>query len=292
MLSLKNLITKVPLLLPLVFIITTAIGFLAINLPDRNFSLCFLNVGQGDSTLIRTPGGRTILIDGGPDNSVLRELSRILPFWEKKIDIAIVTHLHADHITGLIAAIKRYQINKFVLNGFSYQSPTTQALEQILIEKTIPVSGLVLGEALTLGELTLTALWPINPPTTITNELNPNDSAIVLLGKYHKFEFLLTSDREFNPYPAKFPAQLLIDVDVLKVPHQGNKTGTSEALIRQTRPEFAIIPVGKNNYGHPAPDTVKLFTRQGIPVYRTDHQGTTCFIVPSNKDEINVVFKL
>jgi len=142
-----------------IFIISVASFFIPADIFSRQLKVYFLDVGQGDAVLIRTPSHQTVLIDGGPDNSVIYKLGKYLPFWERKIDLIILTHPHADHLTGLIEVLKRYKVERIVFTGVSYYSDFYKEFKKLREEKQIPFTLAIAGREFDFG-----GEPPLTPP--------------------------------------------------------------------------------------------------------------------------------
>ena len=241
------------------------------NLPDDRLHLVFCNVGQGDAVLVHQ-GSTQILIDGGPDQSVLDCLSGHMPFWDREIEMVVATHPEADHITGLIDVIERYNVEHFVLNSNGKDSAVFQEFRRVVENEGGEVYFPQGGDEIKLAPLKLAVLWPqsqekVLGTTTIEGEVN--DTSLVLQLSYGEFDALFTGD-----ISTKVEDLLkLNDTEVLKVAHHGSKYSTSEEFLKQTTPELAVISVGKNRFGHPTEEVLSLLNNQSIRILRTDQQG-------------------
>lgn len=205
--------------------------------PDGKLQVVFCDVGQGDAIYLKTPRGRDILVDGGPDTKVLSCLGRHMPFWDRKIELVFLTHPHSDHQTGIIAVKNRYQIGQYFDNLVTGDKITTK--DEVKIEV-------------------------INPEIRTGDE--NNDSIILKVNN-----ILLMGDATLSVLS---PQNLSGGVDILKVPHHGSKTALDEAVLAQIAPKIAIISVGKDNsFGHPAPETISLLEKYGVKIRRTDLEG-------------------
>ncbi|OGY23250.1 MAG: hypothetical protein A2172_02665 [Candidatus Woykebacteria bacterium RBG_13_40_15] len=240
------------------------------SLPDSNLHLKFYDVGQGDSILLETPKGYRILIDGGPNDKVLNYLGTDLPFYSKRIDLLILTHPEADHLTGLIRVVKEYQISNLWINGDSNDSKIFKDWEKIIKEKNISSTIVSQGDSMRFPDsTTITVLWPrINHFET----KNLNQGSIVVQVTFKKFDALLTGDADqgTQPYTSN-----INHIEVFKVPHHGSKTSLKEQFVRLLSPNLSVVSVGaKNNYGHPNQNTLYLLIKMGSKIYRTDKNGT------------------
>ncbi|KKS32416.1 MAG: Competence protein ComEC [Candidatus Amesbacteria bacterium GW2011_GWA2_42_12] len=248
-----------------------AIWSAVLVLPDRKLHVVVCDVGQGDAILI-TKGTFQMLIDGGPDDSVLNCLSKYMPFYDRRIEIAMLTHPQADHLDGLITVAKRYDILQFVIGKQSNSTLGFKNLWQEINTKKIPTVDLYAGNNIKINQdLEFIVVWP-------TRRFNTNDLngyAISGILKYGDFKILLTGDADSDIELAEMDTGLLMPVDVLKVPHHGSKTGMIASWLRLISPKVAIISVGKfNNYGHPTPRALNMLAKITDKIYRTDQNGS------------------
>jgi len=234
------------------------------SLPDNKLHLVFCDVGQGDAILISYQKTQ-ILIDGGPDNRVLSCLSRHLPFWDRRLEVIILTHPEEDHFGGLIDVIKRYNVNYFVVNSLEKKSTSFEAFYRLVLGRKSSVYSPKAGEKIKIGALELLILWPREK--LYVTELN--DNSIVLKLAFGHFSALLPGDLS-----TKFEDQLdLTPVEVLKVAHHGSQYSTSEEFLGKVKPILAVISVGKNSFGHPSPEVIDRLNNLAVNVLRTDQNG-------------------
>lgn len=237
----------------------------------------FLNVGQGDATFIEAPSGQQVLIDGGPKQTVVRELARIMPFWDRSIDLVVLTHPQLDHLSGLVGILERYRIERLMLNGAAYQLAAYETLLRMAEKKQIPVVLARAGEVFKLGDgATATVLNPTDAVIEYATSRTLNETSVVLRLDYGKTSFLFTGDAGFpTEERLQQTAANLLDVDILKVGHHGSKHASSEAFLEITTPHVAVIEVGSDNtYGHPTPETLSRLASVGAVVFRTDTDST------------------
>lgn len=231
----------------------------------------FLNVGQGDSEYIKTKSGQDILIDGGPDSKVLNELGKVMDFNDRKIDLVVLTHPHADHLTGLIEVIRRYEIGQVWESGVAYPSSTYDAWKAEIKSKNIPDLDVQAGESKNFGSENFSVLYPLLSEKNKTID-NLNNSSVVTILNADKISFLFLGDLE-NQTQKEF-INNLGQITVLKVAHHGSTNGTAEDLLKAIRPSVAVIEVGKNNYGHPPASIISLLKSYAVQIYRTDQNDT------------------
>lgn len=241
---------------------------------DGKLHVIFCDVGQGDSILIRSPKGMDILVDGGPDDSVLSCLSNNMPFWDRTIELMILSHPHEDHYGGLISVLKRYSVLSFYTEKAESETQGYKKLKQVLTDNKIISKTVWAGDRFNLKDgVVLKTLWPEYGSFTGSNkDLDKNGFSLVSLLTYNKFSVLLTGDAGVVVWDKI--GDKLVPVDVLKVPHHGSKTGMDREFLNLIRPKLAVISVGKNNrYGHPAKQALDLLKEFSIKILRTDMDG-------------------
>ncbi len=248
---------------------------------SEDLRVVFCDVGQGDAIYIKTPGGQDILIDGGPDEKVLNCLSKNMPFWDREIELIVATHPDADHITGLISVLDRYSLINYVSEKTENQGILVKKLQAKLAEKKITANSLKSGDRIVFADQTkIEVLWPSenvlkNNTIALKNSysiITDNDLSIVTLLTYGDFKLLLTGDAGVSVL--SIIQDEIGDIDILKVPHHGSKTGMDQKILSSITPEVAVISVGKNNrYGHPAKQIMELLLDNNIKTLRTDQVG-------------------
>lgn len=233
----------------------------------------FLDVGQGDAIFIQTPNGNQILVDGGPPNGkVVKELSRIMPFYDRSIDMIILSHPHADHLGGLSEVLSRYKVTTVIDSGTDYKTAEHDAYEETILKNGVKhLLGLRGMKIISADGANFKIILPaINSP-----ELGPHEGMLVSKLTYGGDSFLLTGDME-----APLEKYLLVlgenlKSDVLKVGHHGSKTSTSLEFLAAVNPKYAVISVGEGNkYGHPHQEVLDRLKNFGAQIFRTDKDST------------------
>lgn len=255
----------------LVLALLAAIAWFALaGLPDGKLHVWFLDVGQGDAILIRAPDGRQILVDGGPSPAaLLDELGGVLPFWDRSLDLVVLTHGDADHVSGLVPLLERYKVTAAVDGAQPRDRESAEWLAAVEAAG-IPRVTATRGARLAAGPLLLTVL---SPGAEATQERwSSNDGSLVLRLDYGETSVLLTGDAEDAAEQAMMEAGLPLAADVLKVGHHGSAASTSPAFLAQVAPQVAVISVGaENRFGHPSPEVLARLA--GVQVLRTDKHG-------------------
>ncbi len=246
-------------------------SFLA-SLPDGNLHIVLCDVGQGDAIYVRFPDGRDMLVDGGPNDRVLGCLGRHMPFWDRALDMLLLTHPQKDHMQGLLSVFERYHIGYFVRSDVTNTTEGHQKLMEVVKAHAITSKLVTAGERISVGSSALTVIWPSADALQAPADLN--DGSVVFRLRFGSFDALLTGDADTG-VEHNYLGSGLADstVELLKVPHHGSKTGMSKDFLDWLKPQLAIISVGKNSYGHPAPETLQMLADRGIRVLRTDQEG-------------------
>jgi len=225
---------------------------------SSGLKVSFLDVGQGDAILIETPSQRQVLIDGGPSPEKLsQELGQKLPFWDKSLDLVVLTHPHGDHLGGLMGVLNRYRVEQVLEPEIESDTIIYQEWNSIVEEKDIKRIIACAGQQIDLGDgIRLEVLYPDQTqPVTLKGE-NIDDEAMVLRLVWNKVSFLLTSDVGNSAERELLARGLEIDSTVLKVGHHGSATSTSDLFLTAVSPEVAVISVGEQNDYHLPNDKV------------------------------------
>lgn len=239
---------------------------------DKNLHIYFLDVGQGDSIYLETPGDKSILIDSGPNDNVVNEISNYLPPYKKQIDFAILTHPHFDHLSGFLYLKDYFIFQKVIQMPVEYTSDAYIQWLEFLDGNNVEVYPVSRGDIINIeDDLTFEVLWPKNIEDI--NDLNLNNTSIVLLLRYKEFSALFMGDAEIE-VEEDIVSNYDFEVNVLKVGHHGALTSSSKEFISMLLPQVSVISVGDNNFGHPNNDVIERLKTQGAVVYRTDQEGT------------------
>lgn len=234
---------------------------------NKEFKVVFLDVGQGDASLIKMPGGQTILIDGGPNNVVLNRLGEHMPFYRRTIDTLIISHWHDDHIIGLREILERYRVYTLI---YMAGGEKNELAEDILkTAQRLGVKILVLKNEQTLNYQDNCSLNLLSSLSLGVKE-NGNNSIIARLN-CHGLSFMLSGDNELAVEKALLASGINLKVDILKASHHGSKTSNSREFLEALQPRLVVIPVGADNkFNHPADVVLEMMADLRLNVKRTD----------------------
>ncbi len=248
----------------------------ALNLPDGRLHVFFLDVGQGDATFIRTPRGQEVLIDGGPSPTALTAaLGRRMAFWDRTIDLVVLSHPHDDHVAGLVPVLERYRVKAVLDAGSLHVTPPYSRCLELVQQEHIPYHLARAGMRLRLGEdVRMEILHPGNPFLSGTRS-DVNNNSVVLRLSMGRVTFLFPGDLEEEGEAALLRAGGDPSCTVLKVSHHGSDTSLNPRFLEAADPRLAIISVGADNkFGHPTSETLAALAAREVTVFRTDRNGT------------------
>lgn len=241
---------------------------------DNSLHIVACNVGQGDAILI-FQGSNQILIDGGPTNAVVDCLGKYMPFWDRQIELVVLTHPQKDHYGGLQQVFESYGVDNFVRP----EAETSNQGYQVL-EKTVGGSSTktLYADDTTTMRLGLIELDVLNPPASKKYD-NVNDYSVVIELKYKEFEAIFTGDIEQAISDRLVDERKIKPVEYIKVQHHGSRNGITEKFLNAASPQIAVISVGKNSYGHPSKEVLEMLKERNIQILRTDEIGNVETII-------------
>ncbi len=279
-------------------ILTAAVIFVGLGLvlvmesgKSSELTINFCDVGQGDGFFVATSRGEVIVIDGGPGTKITQCMSRYMPFWDRKVELMVVTHPQQDHMEGEIDIFKKYKVEKVLWTGAANEPTQFYSVWKKGLEKSgAAVTFARRGDLADAGEVSFEVLWPTAEEMQIFADNRGediNNTSIVA-------RMVVKSSGACAYFTGDVPFEILDKVldkkcQILKVAHHGSKTGTDKLTISEASPEVALISVGKNNrYGHPYPAVVEMFDRAGVKVLRTDQLGDIRFVYDKNSGKFTV----
>lgn len=276
--------------LGLVFATSLLIGARAWT-SDGKLRVFFFDVGQGNSVLVQR-GDFQMLVDGGPTGAVVQKLGAAMPFYDHTIEVMVLTHPHADHVTGLVEVLKRYQVKRVLSTGVLHTTDEYLAWLEAIKNQGLMLETPVQGEAIDLwkGESGMPdgkfeILWPKEKlsgerikDVAESGKGGLNDTSLVGRLVYGDTRFMLTGDISEDIEKQLIASGQPLASDVLQVGHHGSKNSTSEAWLTAVHPQYAAIQVGKkNHYGHPAFKALWRLKQSGVTVFRNDEDGDVVF---------------
>jgi len=270
--------TKIIFLLITIFFLISAVGQL---ISDQQ-TIAFFSVGEGDASHIRLKNGFDIVIDGGPDQTFLSQLSQKMPFFDRTIELVILTHPDYDHLTGLNFLAERYQVDQILVSSAKSKSYAAVFWQEIVEAKAIPVTEVKAGDSILTGDKKLEILWP--PAGYSSDKIN--NQSIVFSLTLDGVNFLFSGDIEV-PVEEKLNGQSNLRADVLKVAHHGSNSSSTISFLSQIAPKYAIISVGQDNkFGHPNPEVLNRLREVKSEILRTDQLGAITFVYQDGQFQI------
>ena len=254
------------------------------GLPDGRLHVAFLDVGQGDAILITTPSGQQVLVDGGPSPAALASaLGDEMPFWDRSLDLVVMTHADADHLTGLLEALDRYRVGAWLDNGLEGDDDLYVECQALLAAEGASRQVAAAGDRLDLGQGVV--LEVLHPPPGLPPGAEPNTNSVVLRLVWRRASFLLTGDIDLDAEAQLQRSGQPLAAQVLKVAHHGSGGSSGLEFLAAVDPQFAVISVGAENpFDHPAPATLARLAASGeTTVLRTDQQGTIEFVTDGSQ---------
>lgn len=248
----------------------------------KEMEVHFIDVGQGDATLIMCDG-HSMLIDAGDYSKGTAIQNYLQKQNVKKLDYLILTHPDSDHIGGAPVIITKFEIDKVFVSNYEKDNKTYQKLIQALDNKRLKYTTPEVGTKYTLGTAEFTILAPNGTYD------DPNDASIALMLQNGENKFLFTGDAEENAEQDILATGIDLSADVYKAGHHGSRTSTSQEFFEAVSPSCAVISCGEDNsYGHPHAETLNTFRMNGVKVYRTDEDGTIIAVSDGTKITFNV----
>jgi competence protein ComEC len=258
-------------------VLATAVTLLAVRAlaapaPPDTLTVRFLDVGQGDATLVQHPDGSAVLFDAGPPEAGTARLLRRAGV--RELTAVVATHASRDHHGGLAEVLERFRVGILLDGGDGTPDPSFRAMLAQAAREGARIVHVAAPMTMQAGALTIRILSPPPRPPGPAPE-DPNPRAVVAVVSSGGFDLLLSADAESE---ALLPLQLP-EVEAMKVPHHGSSDPGLPQVLERLRPQLAAIEVGINTYGHPAPPTLAALRRAGVRVYRTDQDGTVTLSV-------------
>lgn len=239
-------------------------------------AVTFFDVGQGDATHIRSSGGYDMLIDTGPDETVVSRLGRTMPYFDRTIELLVITHPHADHLSGFFSVIQKYDVKEIGMTGTTYESPIYRNFLEEIQKRNLTTKIITNQEVEKIGDMSIHILWP--PENYSSNNLN--NTSIVLQIEQDGKKFLFMGDAEMeveNELVSQYGVSL--QSQVLKIGHHGSNNASTEEFLVKVRPMISVISVGADNqFGHPNEQALNRIKSHAKYLLRTDTCGNISVI--------------
>lgn len=234
--------------------------------------IVFLDIGQGDAVLIQQDNYQ-ILVDGGPDDSILYELAKYMPWFDKRIEKLVLTHPHDDHLNGLLLLLKKYEINEILYSNVEYPN---LGYEYLVKNYKGILQDVKAGYSFTYRDIFFSVIYPFDEERS--QEENLNNESVVTFLVINGYKILLMGDAEVEVEKKLLDYEILESIDILKVGHHCSRSSTSESFLSFTQPEIAICLCGKgNSFGHPHYETLKKFKNKNVQYFITSEEGNVEF---------------
>jgi competence protein ComEC len=261
----------------LLVVVDIAIGSTLFCVHPGHLTVAFLDIGQGDAVFIEGPNGNQVLYDAGPpDGALLRALPRVMPFWDRSLDMMIMSHSDQDHIGGFPDLLRRNQVTLALEPGVPSENGVYAEVERDILEEEAGHFLARRGMMIDLGEgVVMDVLYPDRD----VSKFETNSASIVMRIRYGETSFLLSGDLPSNieEYLVTTEEERL-HANVLKLGHHGSRTSSSLSWLTAVHPDIAVASLGLNNrYGHPHKEVLERLDSLHIPLLRTDQEGTIIF---------------
>lgn len=237
-------------------------------------TLRMFDVGQGDGVLLSS-GATQILVDGGPDGSILSHVGSAMPFFDRTIDLLVLSHPHMDHLQSFPELLRRYHVSAVLMTGVDYANPRYEEFLTLLADENARLFVADPEQDLTVGPFDIDVLWP--PPHSFgvpMKDVNDDSVALRVTAPSGK-TILFTGDMEEGEEREILQAGVDVRADILKIAHHGSRTSSSTGFLLAVQPSLAIASVSKDNsYGLPDEDVIARYAALGIPLRMTMDEGT------------------
>ena len=289
----------------IVNIIISTVSYLIIGI-NKGIEVYFIDVGQGDSTLIITKNNKNILIDGGGNESLYKNTGNneedyigknilypyLINIGVKSLDYMIISHFDSDHCGGLFYIMQNMKIKNIIIGKQFEQSENYEKFKRIAKSTNVNIRIFQSGDRINIDNIFFETLWP--DENSVISENNINNNSLVLKMMYGKISILFTGDIE-NMAEQRIISKYknnALNSTILKVPHHGSKTSSSEMFLKKVNPKYAIIGVGINNkFGHPSQYVIETLNKMNVEIYRTDLMGEIIIKSDGKKIELESIGK-
>jgi competence protein ComEC len=284
--SLKQILPALMFSLAILFFFSIHLFF------NSSTKIVFCDVGQGDASYIRVKNRIDVLVDTGPDKKVLTCLGRHMPFYDRKIELIIISHPQKDHYYGLTYLLDRYTIDTILMSPLGSSNQTFNKMQEKIKENKIKLFFPKAGTKTKVGDDSITFFWPkkeflarhlildkYNPHVLGLSSLYDNYFSLIFSYEEDDFRVLFTGDAPPDVLNGLIE-EYNLKTNILKVPHHGSKNGATREFLSLADPMIAVISAGKNNsYGHPHKEVIEMLQALKINIRRTDEEGDVIFSI-------------
>lgn len=264
---------------------------------DSQTRIVFCDVGQGDGAYIRIKNQIDVLVDAGPNRRILECLGKYMPFYDRTIELAIISHQQKDHFGGFLYILERYDIKKFWMSQIYNSSRSFDQLVEKIVSKDITLEFPNAGKKASIVDASVDFFWPSDefiaknsfadsrtPRLFRQTGMDLNDFSLIFSLEVNGIRILFTGDatplilNKLLNLPSVTQYQSKIRSDILKIPHHGSKNGLTVEFLDLAGTTYGVISVGKNNsYGHPTKEVLDMLKAQSVMIRRTDIEGDIVF---------------
>ena len=252
----------------------------------KKLRVSFLDIGQGDAILIQTPSGKQMLVDGGPTQKVLEEVSKHVSYFDRDIDVVVATHPDADHVTGLIPILEKFKVDTIILSPSTGHTGIYDDVKKHVQEEGAVVHIGARGDEIDFGDGVIAKI--LYPSKNYTEKKDDtNDASVSMVIVYKDESVLLTGDLPSTEEGELMRAGLQKNITVYKAGHHGSKYSSGEQLLSYIKPEYVVVSAGKNNkYGHPNSETLDRLKIYSQEILSTIDKGTITFLLDGKGVEV------
>lgn len=253
---------------------------------QHKLEVSFLDIGQGDAIFITTPSGKQMLIDGGPTQKILEQISRHISYFDRSIDVMIATHPDADHVTGLIPILEKFKVDTIVLSPSTGHTGIYADVKKHIEDEGANVHIGKVGDVIDFGDgVIVKILYPSKNYAPKKDDTNDASVSVVII--YGDESVLLTGDLPGTEEGELMRAGLPKNITVYKAGHHGSKYSSGEQLLSYSKPEYSVISAGKNNkYGHPNSEALERLQKYSKEILSTIDKGAITFMMDGKSLEV------